>query len=308
MLHALVPDATDGWEHALEHAGQYFARVARSASRSRALAGSSPSGRRLGAAAADLDAAAREAVGAYLEAARTLGHQTAALHLALARGTDEALAPQPMTAEDVLVARGGHARTREPCAGAVWPTGRRCSTRPQRERADASSRRSPRCSTARRAGTARLNATKTRCHQDYHLGQLLWTGARYALLDFEGEPARPLTDRRRKRSPLTDVAGMLRSYSYAAWSASSPGAAHTAPTRSNGRHGRRYGKRRERRIPVAYLADTRGASFIPRDGEQVAALLELLMIDKALYELDYELNNRPDWLPVPIEGLLRLRG
>ena len=99
MLHALVPDATDGWEHALEHAGQYYARVASGPTDlARSLI---PQGTLLELPHQDLAAAAREPIGAYLEAAYTLGHQTAALHLALARGTDEALVPEPMTREDV---------------------------------------------------------------------------------------------------------------------------------------------------------------------------------------------------------------
>jgi trehalose synthase-fused probable maltokinase len=152
-----------------------------------------------------------------------------------------------------------------------------------------------------------LDVVKTRCHQDYHLGQLLWTGARYALLDFEGEPARPLAERRRKRPPLTDVAGMLRSYSYAAWSGLFAWShAHGADALEREPWATLWETAVSDAFMTAYLHATRGASFIPRDDGQLRALLELLMIDKALYELDYELNNRPDWLPVPIEGLLRL--
>jgi maltose alpha-D-glucosyltransferase/alpha-amylase len=152
-----------------------------------------------------------------------------------------------------------------------------------------------------------LGATKTRCHQDYHLGQLLWTGAKYALIDFEGEPARPLAERRRKRSPLTDVAGMLRSYSYAAWSGLFAWSrAHGADALERESWAALWETAVSGAFLSAYLSDTREAAFIPQDDRQLAALLELLMIDKALYELDYELNNRPDWLPVPVEGLLRL--
>ena len=154
---------------------------------------------------------------------------------------------------------------------------------------------------------ARLSATKTRCHQDYHLGQLLWTGTRYALLDFEGEPARTVADRRRKRSPLTDVAGMLRSYSYAAWSGLFAWSrAHAAQALERAPWATLWETSVTGAFLSSYLADTHGASFIPSDERELAILLELLMIDKALYELDYELNNRPDWLPVPVEGLLRL--
>ncbi len=130
VLHALVPDATDGWEHALEHAGQYYARVASGPTDlARSLI---PQGTLLELPHQDLAAAAREPIGAYLEAAYTLGHQTAALHLALARGADEALAPEPMASADVsAVVDGTRDRAtpwfhpaRRPRAAARGPDGR----------------------------------------------------------------------------------------------------------------------------------------------------------------------------------------
>jgi maltose alpha-D-glucosyltransferase / alpha-amylase len=303
VLHALVPDATDGWEHALEHADQFFARVARRPV-DEARAWMAPEGSRSGQSGR-VDAAARESIGAYLEAAGTLGRQTAALHLTLARGTGEGLAPEPMSAAD-LAALVDTTRARARAALALLaqrlPIGGVAAER-ARALIAAQPRLFDRCDAL--AGL-QLEAMKTRCHQDYHLGQLLWTGARYAVLDFEGEPARPLAERRRKRSPLTDVAGMLRSYSYAAWSGL------FAWSRAHGEALARepwatiWETAASDAFLSAYLEDTRGAPFIPPDDQQLCALLELLMIDKALYELDYELNNRPDWLAVPIEGLLRL--
>ena len=125
VLHALVPDATDGWEHALEHAGQYYARVASGPTDlARSLI---PQGTLLELPHQDLAAAAREPIGAYLEAAYTLGHQTAALHLALARGTDEALAPEPMASADVSRGRGRHARPRDAVVSPCSPPACRCS-------------------------------------------------------------------------------------------------------------------------------------------------------------------------------------
>jgi maltose alpha-D-glucosyltransferase/alpha-amylase len=158
-----------------------------------------------------------------------------------------------------------------------------------------------------RASRRPLDVTRTRCHQDYHLGQLLWTGSRYALLDFEGEPARSLEERRAKRSPLTDVAGMLRSYSYAAWSGLF--AWSTGTKRDPDRHepwARLWEAAVGSTFLSAYLAGTREESFVPADDEAFDDLLGVLMLDKALYELQYEINHRPDWVLVPIEGLIRL--
>jgi maltose alpha-D-glucosyltransferase / alpha-amylase len=305
VLHALVPDSIDGWEHALEHVGQYYARVGSAPTDlARSLI---PPGTLLELPHHHLAPAAREPIGAYLEAAHTLGHQTAALHLALARGTDEALAPQPITPDDVLTAVEG-SRARASRALSLLAARAPLLAGHTADRAHALLALQPALfARLDLLATARLTATKTRCHQDYHLGQLLWTGTRYALLDFEGEPARSLADRRRKRSPLTDVAGMLRSYSYAAWSGLF---VWSRAHRANALERAPWATLWETAVTAAFLssyfADTHGASFIPADGTELAALLELLMIDKALYELDYELNNRPDWLPVPVEGLLRL--
>ena len=148
-----------------------------------------------------------------------------------------------------------------------------------------------------------------RVHGDYHLGQVLWAEGDFYIIDFEGEPARPLDERRRKESPLKDVAGMLRSFSYAAVRAALRAQLDAAGARSRelepwaralaavGRRGvpaRLPGNRRARR------ADLR-ADRVQRD-----ALLELFMLDKALYELNYELNNRPDWVRIPLTGLSEL--
>jgi maltose alpha-D-glucosyltransferase/alpha-amylase len=229
------------------------------------------------------------------------------MHLALARGSDEALAPETMTEQDLCALVDG-TRTRASRALALLAERAPLLAGHTAERTVAllglQGALLDRIDTL--AG-ARVAATKTRCHQDYHLGQLLWTGAKYALLDFEGEPARSLADRRRKRSPLTDVAGMLRSYSYAAWSALFAWSrAHDAQALEREPWATLWETSVTAAFLSSYLADTHGASFIPSDDAQLAALLELLMIDKALYELEYELNNRPDWLPVPVEGLLRL--
>jgi maltose alpha-D-glucosyltransferase/alpha-amylase len=149
---------------------------------------------------------------------------------------------------------------------------------------------------------------RIRCHGDYHLGQVLVTEGDVVIIDFEGEPARPLAERREKSSPLRDVAGMVRSFSYAALT----GLAAATQTRPEDF---------ERLAPWAdlwetwigavflraYLTATQGAPFVPADTGDLDALLNAFMVDKALYELGYELNNRPDWVHIPLTGLLRLR-
>jgi maltose alpha-D-glucosyltransferase/alpha-amylase len=136
---------------------------------------------------------------------------------------------------------------------------------------------------------------------------VLWSEGDFYIIDFEGEPARPLAERRLKRSPLKDVAGMLRSFSYAAWAALFE-------------HSVNRPEDIDRLTPWARLwqfwtgatflrayGDRAGdAPFLPADREQAAELLEALVVDKALYELHYELNSRPDWVRIPLWGILPL--
>jgi maltose alpha-D-glucosyltransferase/alpha-amylase len=149
--------------------------------------------------------------------------------------------------------------------------------------------------------------TRMRCHGDYHLGQVLWVANHFVLLDFEGEPARSIAERRRKQSPLKDVASMLRSFSYAAYAAlfdfveSRPDDfARLEPWANVWQQWASIG------FLQSYLETARGASFIPADGQHLAILLEAFLLDKALYELHYELNHRPDWLRIPLQGMTRL--
>ncbi|HEU5214080.1 MAG TPA: phosphotransferase [Gaiellaceae bacterium] len=135
-----------------------------------------------------------------------------------------------------------------------------------------------------------------RTHGDYHLGQTLWSGNDWIILDFEGEPARTLVERRRKRSPLRDVAGMLRSFAYAATAA--------ALTRGADVPGDWEERARERFLE-SYL-DTVDAALLPPGEAAIERLLAVFELEKAVYELQYELDNRPDWVGIPVTGIERL--
>jgi maltokinase len=134
-----------------------------------------------------------------------------------------------------------------------------------------------------------------RQHGDYHLGQVLWADGDWLVLDFEGEPARPLAERRRKSSPLRDVAGMLRSFAYAAETSRSRGDSPSPGWESKAR--------------AHFLAGYEGRmddSLLPPTAPDRAQLLAACELEKALYELRYELDNRPDWVHVPVAGILGL--
>jgi maltokinase len=135
-----------------------------------------------------------------------------------------------------------------------------------------------------------------RTHGDYHLGQTLWKGKDWILLDFEGEPARTLVERRRKRSPLRDVAGMLRSFAYAATA---------AELRRDAEIVEDWEERARERFLESYL-ETVDATLLPPGDAAVDRMLAVFELEKAVYELRYELDNRPDWVGIPVAGIERL--
>jgi maltose alpha-D-glucosyltransferase / alpha-amylase len=156
---------------------------------------------------------------------------------------------------------------------------------------------------------------KTRCHGDYHLGQVLQTGSDFVILDFEGEPARTLTERRAKYSPLKDVAGMLRSFNYAAyavlyqvWEERSSDEDERAELES-------WALAWEELARAAFLegyctatGEHSGPRFMPTDTNAFQQVIDIFQLEKAIYELNYEFNNRPTWIPIPARGVLRILG
>jgi trehalose synthase-fused probable maltokinase len=134
-----------------------------------------------------------------------------------------------------------------------------------------------------------------RHHGDFHLGQTLWAGDDWVVLDFEGEPARSLPERRRKRSPLRDVAGMLRSFAYAASAADLLRGSEPPPG---------WEARARAEFLTGYRA-TIDPNLVP-SGAAMDKLLAVFELEKAVYELRYELNNRPDWVKIPVAGILRM--
>ena len=145
-------------------------------------------------------------------------------------------------------------------------------------------------------------------HGDFHLGQVLWSEGDFYLLDFEGEPAKSIAERRRKESPMKDVAGMLRSFSYAAYAALF---AHTAGRTEEFERLEPWARVWLTWVGAGFLRGYLTAAPERRPSSRpipcsAASLLDLFLIDKALYELNYELNNRPEWIRIPLRGLTEL--
>ncbi|MEM9674699.1 MAG: maltose alpha-D-glucosyltransferase [Bacteroidota bacterium] len=150
----------------------------------------------------------------------------------------------------------------------------------------------------------KMSSTKIRAHGDYHLGQVLFTGKDFVIIDFEGEPARPFSERRLKRSPLRDVAGMIRSFHYAAYSS----------LFENERFKRGDADYLEDWAELwyhymsgfyihSYLETAQGHNFLPDNQEDFNTLIQTFLLEKAVYELNYELNNRPNWAIIPMRGI-----
>ena len=135
-----------------------------------------------------------------------------------------------------------------------------------------------------------------RTHGDYHLGQTLHTRGGWVIIDFEGEPARPLPERRQKRSPLRDVAGMLRSFAYVT----------SAVEILRGRKAPEDFEQRARETFLRCYFAAVDPTLMPAGEAAIANLLSIYELEKAIYELRYELNNRPDWIPIPVAGIARL--
>jgi maltose alpha-D-glucosyltransferase/alpha-amylase len=148
---------------------------------------------------------------------------------------------------------------------------------------------------------------RIRIHGDYHLGQVLQAKSDYVIIDFEGEPARPLAERRAKVSPLKDVAGMVRSLGYAAYSAL---IAYTTRRPEDWKSLEPWARLWERSTAAEFLRGYRhtaqNAPFLPSSEDGFRKLLSVFLLDKTLYELAYELNNRPTWVGIPLRGILSI--
>ena len=254
---------------------------------------------------------------ATIEAAGLLGKRTAEMHLALATPTDDsAFAAEPFAQEDLardarrievqIVSAFDALKSNLPSLNDVIAD-------------DAALLLSRRRALLRRAyaiGGIQAAGKRIRIHGDYHLGQTLRTGGDsqpgdFVLLDFEGEPARPLAERRQKQSPLKDVAGMVRSFSYAAFSGFDRFITAESARESNREALIGWAKLWQNSASAAFLqayCSTVGASgrdLLPPP-EQAQALFTAYLLEKALYELLYELNHRPTWLRIPIGGILSM--
>jgi maltose alpha-D-glucosyltransferase/alpha-amylase len=159
----------------------------------------------------------------------------------------------------------------------------------------------------RKVAEMKTSLTRIRIHGDYHLGQVLRAKADFVILDFEGEPARTLAERRQKQLPLKDVAGMLRSFHYAAFSGLEK---HTTRRPEDLQQMEPWARLWVSAVSLEFLRAYRetvaDSEIAPQSDDDFQLVLDAYVLDKALYELGYELNNRPDWVRIPLAGILSL--
>lgn len=287
LMVEIIRHQGDGWVHTLTELSEYYGRVR-------------AAGRALS------EETSHELIGQiYPAQAHHLGRRTAQMHCALASTENNPdFAPEPFTRDD-----------QESLCRAVWNSASDSVRQLQGKAAGLSAelrgdiadliRNQGRLvSICERLQAGEINGQKVRVHGDYHLGQVLKTPGDFVVIDFEGEPCRTLAERTRKRSPLVDVAGMLRSFDYAAAAAlAQEGESVRAPMAT-------WAEAWVREISAAFLAgyleSARGATYLPQRSADGRLLLEVLLLEKAIYEIGYELNYRPDMLAIPLRAVCQI--
>ncbi|MEP7014959.1 MAG: maltose alpha-D-glucosyltransferase [Verrucomicrobiota bacterium] len=292
LLQSAVTSEGDAWTLTIDALGRYYERVLGSkADLQNQATPSSPL----------LD----ELIGGiYPEKAMLLGQRTGEMHLALASAPDDKLfSPEPFNA---MSQRSVYQNMRALLRRNFALLQKKIADLPEEFREEAEqvlASEKEIHDREKRLLDRKTNAVKIRVHGDYHLGQVLSTGKDFVILDFEGEPARPLSERKLKRSALRDVAGMMRSFQYAAYSALWQPAMRAEDVPFLERWADLWYRNMSSIFLQSYSKATVDAKFIPQDNDDLQIVLEAYLLDKAVYEIGYELNNRPDWVVIPIRGI-----
>jgi maltose alpha-D-glucosyltransferase / alpha-amylase len=310
ILQAYVSNQGDAWEYTLDTLHRFFEYVIENQGDSLPTL---PRESLVDRAMSEMPEEINERLGIYLESARLIAVRTAQMHTVLASAIeDERFAPEPFSK---LYQRSIYQSMRSLTITVLKQFQAKYKLLPEHLHPICRrilEQKGPIIDSFRILLEKKISGKRLRCHGDFHLGQVLYTGKDFVIIDFEGEPARPIQERRIKRSPLRDVAGMLRSFHYAAYSA----------LREEERRGVFHGKDRHFAESWAdywyywvsavflrhYLKEAAPAGFLPLTQPELQILLDAFLMEKGIYELGYELNNRPDWLDIPVQGIEQLLG
>jgi maltose alpha-D-glucosyltransferase/alpha-amylase len=311
ILQGYAENSGDAWSYTLDAIGRFFEQLVSDQKAAQAVQKEPTADKVLDRVDRPVPDLATELIGTYLGDAELLGRRTAEMHRALASSRSEkAFAPEPFTPH---YQRSIYQHIRTQAVQSFNLLRRRLSTVPEASRPEAQAlldREADLQASIRRVLEGRIICDRLRVHGDYHLGQVLRTSNDFMIIDFEGEPSRPLSQRRIKVSALRDVAGMLRSFQYAPHAVilgQAPGNVIRPEDVSALEAGARFWYRWVSAAFLrGYLAESSKGSHLPKSRAEIGILLDAYQMEKALYEIRYELNSRPDWVQIPIHGLLQL--
>jgi maltose alpha-D-glucosyltransferase/alpha-amylase len=305
VVHQFVPSEGDAWTYTLNALNRYLERALVSPtppSEAELIPMTLPE-----LAPLEPPALVEEMAGGYLAQARLLGQRTAEFHQALAsEREDPAFAPETFTGHyrrSIYQSLRANARTTFDLLR------RRLSVLPESVKEEARALIGMEDQLLRQARAVmdrKIPMARFRVHGDYHLGQVLYTGKDFIIVDLEGEPSRSISERRFKRSPLRDLAGMIRSFEYAAAFAVRNGPVRSEDVPALLPWARLWQRWASASFLRGYFEHSGDAPYLPRGADAFAAMLDFYLLDKAIYELRYELNNRPDWVIIPLRGLAQL--
>ncbi len=309
VLHAFTANQGDAWHYTRDALGHYFDRVL--VRQKTSGPGPDTDQAPLELSRREVDGLANDLINPYLETARLLGRHTAELHVALADAEDNpAFTPEPF---NPFYQRSVYQSLRNVTHQAFQNLSRRLKHLPDAVLPPAKILLDRKDEIMKRFQVLvgmKITALRIRCHGDYHLGQVLVTGKDFAVIDFEGEPSRSFQERRIKRSPLKDVAGMLRSFHYAAYSCllerGAQGLDRPEDSSAMENWACFWYLWSSSAFLRSYLEAARPGNFLPVQDKELAVLLDIHMLEKAIYELDYELNNRPAWVLIPVKGITQI--
>ncbi|HZF01234.1 MAG TPA: maltose alpha-D-glucosyltransferase [Methylomirabilota bacterium] len=309
ILTSFVPKAKDAWEYTLDALGKFYERTATLPAEKHQPQLPVANIVKLAAMVTSPDAVSM--IDTYAESARMLGQRTAEMHLALASEPDDpAFAPEQFTPH---AQRGLFQAIRNLTRQNFQLLARQMKKLPPEIQAQAQQVLALEPEIIKRLRMIyerHIDCDRIRHHGDYHLGQVLYTGKDFLIIDFEGEPAIALSERRLKRSPLRDVAGMIRSFHYAANSALLKQIERGTIADGQLPQTILWAQFWSRWVGAiffrAYRQATGAARFLPPGEADLQVMMDAYLMRKAIYELGYELNNRPDWVKIPLQGILEL--
>jgi maltose alpha-D-glucosyltransferase/alpha-amylase len=316
VLRKYVPNQGTAWQYTLDQLSAYFERVA---ALSREYPPVAPHGLPLVGSDGDGQPMVSwpELLGGYLEPIRTFAHRTAELHKTLARIPNPAFVPETF---GKLYQRSVYQSMRNQTGRVVHRLARGLDRLPLEARSLAERVISYHDELLRRFRgvlAPEMGGSRIRCHGNFHLARLLYTGRDFVVMDFQGDPARTIGERRLKRSPLRDVASLIRSFDYAVQSVlyglassrgRSPGLIRAEDQPALAPWATAWYDRVAREYVTEYVRGMGPSELLPRTEESLRTFLELLVLEKALQEIDSDLTHRPEWVAIPLRGALRLLG